>query len=220
MVARPHLRLAPTPEGTPAPSEPARAPWVTDELLEELRGGARTAERAFVAHFWPRVSRTLSTVLGSIHEIEDLTQEVFIRVFSRLDRIRDAASVRPFVTSTTVFVAREAIRRRSRRRWLVFSAPEDMPEIEMPGASEEVRSAVEAFYETLAKLPIEERIAFSLRYVEGMELTEIAWATETSLSTVKRRLKAADERFTKLASGRSELVHLLEEGRRWPALDR
>jgi RNA polymerase sigma-70 factor (ECF subfamily) len=144
---------------------------------------------------------------------------VFIRVFARLGRIRDAASVRPFVTSTTVFVAREAIRRRSRRRWLVFSAPEDMPEIELPGASDEVRSAVGAFYETLARLPIDERVAFSLRYVEGMELTEIAWATETSLSTVKRRLRAADDRFTKLASVRSELVHLLEEGNRWPALE-
>jgi RNA polymerase sigma-70 factor (ECF subfamily) len=101
----------------------------------------------------------------------------------------------------------------------VFSAPEDLPEIELPGASDEVRSAVGAFYETLARLPIDERVAFSLRYVEGMELTEIAWATETSLSTVKRRLRAADDRFTKLASGRSELVHLLEEGNRWPALE-
>lgn len=220
MAARSHLRLAATAAGSPAPAEPVRSSFISDELLEELRGGARTAERAFVAHFWPRVSRTLSHLLGAVHEIEDLTQEVFIRVFSRLDRIHDAASVRPFVTSTTVFVAREALRRRARRRWLVFSAPEDVPEIEMPGASDEVLRAVAVFYQVLGKLPVDERIAFSLRHVEGMELTELAWATATSLSTAKRRLRAAEARFTKLAAGQAELADLLQEGDRWPALVR
>lgn len=219
-MVRPHLRLVSAPAGAP-PSAPAEGGGViTEERLEELRGGVKAAERELVALFWPRISRTLTHVLGATHEIEDLVQEVLIRVFARLDRIRDAASLRPFVTSTTVFVAREALRRRSRRRWLVFMAPEDTPDIELPGASPDTLAAVGAFYDVLAKLAVDERIAFSLRYVDGMELTEVAWATETSLSTVKRRLRAAEARFSKLASSRPELEELLKEGTRWQAVAR
>lgn len=215
MVRPAHLRLATPPE----PADPARIPprLVTDELLEDLRAGRRAAEKDFVGLFWPRIERTLAHILGSVHEIEDLTQEVLIRVFERLDRVRDAASLRPFVTSTTVFVAREALRRRARRRWLVFMAPEDTPDIELPHASPELRQAVEAFYSVLGKLGVDERIVFALRHVEGMELTEVAWATQLSHSTVKRRLRAAEARFTKLAAARSELTELLEEGSKWVA---
>lgn len=218
MVRPAHLRLAPPPAAAPTGSatEPTRI--VTEELLDDLRAGRKAAERDFVGLFWPRIERTLSHILGSVHEIEDLTQEVLIRVFERLDRVRDAASLRPFVTSTTVFVAREALRRRARRRWLVFMAPEDTPDIELPGASPEVRQALEAFYAVLGKLAVDERIVFTLRYVEGMEVSEVAWATELSHSTVKRRLRAAEARFAKLAAARSELSDLLEEGTRWQTL--
>jgi RNA polymerase sigma-70 factor, ECF subfamily len=193
---------------------------VTDELFEGLGRGDKNAERELVALFWPRIGRTLMHVLGNQSEIEDLTQEVLIRVFARLDRVRDAASLRPFVTSTTVFVARETLRRRARKRWLVFTAPAELPEIELPGATPEQRRAVEAFYRVLEKLPLDERVAFSLRYVEGMELTEVAWATDVSLSTSKRRIKAAEARFTKLAAERPELAELLAEGTSWQALSK
>ncbi|MBL8739957.1 MAG: sigma-70 family RNA polymerase sigma factor, partial [Myxococcales bacterium] len=214
-MSRPLLRLvvepvAPSGDGPPtSPTEKSGERWVTDELFEGLRRGDTSAERELVALFWPRIGRTLMRLLGGGSEIEDLTQEVFIRVFARLDRVRDAASLRPFVTSTTVFVARETLRSRARKRWLVFSAPAELPEIELVGATPEVRRAVEAFYGVLEKLPLDERMAFSLRYVEGMELTEVAWATDVSLSTTKRKIKAAEARFAKLAADRPELAELL-----------
>lgn len=220
-MGRPLLRLVAEPavEAGEKRSGPPSS-WVTDELYEGLRRGAKSAERELVALFWPSIGRTLMRVLGSTSEIDDLTQEVFIRVFARLDRVRDAASLRPFVTSTTVFVARETLRRRARKRWLVFTAPAELPDIELPNATPEVRRAVEEFYRVLGKLPLDERVAFSLRYVEGMELTEVAWATEVSLSTVKRKLKAAEARFAKLASDRPELAELLAEGTAWQALSK
>ncbi len=227
-MARPLLRLVADPvigepEATspPAVVEPKPAEkWVTEELFEGLRRGAKSAERELVALFWPRIGRTLMRVLGSTGEIDDLTQEVFIRVFARLHRVHDAASLRPFVTSTTVFVARETLRRRARKRWLVFTAPAELPDIELPSATPEVRRAVLELYRVLAKLSLDERVAFSLRYIEGMELTEVAWATDVSLSTIKRRLKAAEARFSKLAAERPELAELLAEGTAWQALSK
>ena len=56
-----------------------------------------------------------------------------------------------------------------------------------------------AVREALAVLSSDERIAFSLRHLEELELTEVASACGVSLSTVKRRLKRAEERFDALA---------------------
>jgi hypothetical protein len=214
MAARSHLRLAATAAGSPAPAEPVRSSFISDELLEELRGGARTAERAFVAHFWPRVSRTLSHLLGAVHEIEDLTQEVFIRVFSRLDsdpRRGERAAVRHVddglrrpggaATQGATPLAR-VLGARGR------SGDRDAGRIGR-GPARGSRS----FTRSSASCRSTNVSRYRLRHVEGMELTELAWATATSLSTAKRRLRAAEARFTKLAAGQAELADLLQEGR-------
>ncbi len=56
----------------------------------------------------------------------------------------------------------------------------------------------------------EERVVFSLRFLEGMELQEIALACDTSLSTVKRRLKDAQQHFSARARKHPALLPWLE----------
>ena len=58
-----------------------------------------------------------------------VVQDVFARVFSRIDDVREPAALKPFITSVTVFVAREAIRKKRRHRWLAFFASDELPEI-------------------------------------------------------------------------------------------
>ncbi|MFO0547442.1 MAG: RNA polymerase sigma factor [Polyangiaceae bacterium] len=192
----------------------APPPRATDdeELLAKLRAASPDAERRFVEELSPRIERTLYRILGHYSDLEDLVQEVFIRVFDRLDRVNDGASLRAFTTATTVNVAREALRKRARWRWLVLTAPADTPEVEVRAATPEVRAAVVAFYDVVGRLSADERIAFTLRYVEELEVLEVAAACGLSLSTTKRRLRAAEARFAKLASNHPELRELLEEG--------
>ena len=56
----------------------------------------------------------------------------------------------------------------------LFLPPEETPELAAPAASLEARAALRAFYEVVGHLDPDARIAFTLRVVEGMELTEIA----------------------------------------------
>jgi RNA polymerase sigma-70 factor (ECF subfamily) len=49
-------------------------------------------------------------------------------------------------------------------------------------------------------LPADERIPFALRFIDGMELTEVARACTVSLATIKRRLSRAEQRFTAFAA--------------------
>ena len=60
-------------------------------------------------------------------------------------------------------------------------------------------------------LPLDERMAFALRYIDGMTLPDAAEASERSLATVKRRLARAEKKFLEAASQRPVLGALAGE---------
>jgi RNA polymerase sigma-70 factor (ECF subfamily) len=73
------------------------------------------------------------------------------------------------------------------------------------------REALRATYAILKTMPTSERIAFTLRRFEGMELPQVALACNCSLATVKRRLTRAEAYFLKHASQHPELHCWLNE---------
>ena len=79
----------------------------------------------------------------------------------------------------------------------------------------EGRQTLRAVYAVLQRMPADERIAFALRYIDGMELTEVAAACSISLATVKRRLRRSEDRFLRSARSHSLLEKWVEEGSRW-----
>ena len=184
-------------------------------LLEGLREGERAAARQFVEEYRAHVERVLTRILGWHSELDDLTQDVFARAFARVTEVREADALRGWLTAIAVFVAREAIRRKRRHRWLLFRPSQDTPEMPCAPASLEARAALRAFYEVVNEMDVDARIAFTLRCVDGMELTEVADACDVSLATIKRRLKVALDDFYRRGQSRAELVDWFEEGSRW-----
>ena len=214
------IRLVDAPKGKggrtgtgAAGAETARADAA--ELVHALRAGEPWAERAFLEGETGHVERILTRILGFHAELDDLTQDVFSRAFARVDELREPEALRGWLSAIAVFVAREAIRKKRRRRWLLFRSPEEMPDIPSNSVSPEARAALSAFYEVVAGLDADTQIAFTLRCVGGLELTEIAEACEVSLATIKRRIKRAANDFCARGRARPELVDWFEEGTRW-----
>ncbi len=206
------LRLVQQPErGAPSAADPSPT---SAELLRDLQARRPAAERLLVETHAPRVERILLRVLGDLRNLEDLSQEVFVRVFARIDDVREPDALKAFVTAVTVFVAREAIRKRRRHRWLAFFASEDVPEVGI-GDDPDAREGVLAFYRALDVLDTEERLAFTLRFVEGLELAAVASACGVSLATIKRRLGRAEAAFVARCKEDDVLASWLEEGDRW-----
>ncbi len=205
------LRLV-APISVPTP-DPPREPSV-EERLREIRAKKPESERWLVERYGGRVERILLRVLGNARNLEDLVQEVFVRVFARAGELREPAALGGFIASIAVFVAREAIRSRRRQRWLRFFAAEDLPD---PPAvvDPEGREAVGAIYRVLGELGTDERICFALRYVDGMTLADVAIACGWSLSTTKRRLKDAETAFVARCREDDALRPWLEAGDRW-----
>lgn len=186
-------------------------------LVEGLREGRAWAQRALLEEHTGLVERVLLRILGRFNELDDLVQDVFVRVLDRVDEIREPAALRGFIASIAVFVAREAIRRKRRKRWLVFGGPDETPEPVAEGVDEEARAALGELYDVLDELDEDTRIAFTLRYIDGMEVADVGQACGVSLSTIKRRLRESEARVGELAMSRPTLARFVEEGGRWAA---
>ena len=79
----------------------------------------------------------------------------------------------------------------------------------------EAREALRQTYAVLERMPADERIAFCLRFMEGMELTETAEACGVSLATIKRRLVKAQQKFVAAAGADPLLREWIRRGERW-----
>ena len=64
-----------------------------------------------------------------------------------------------------------------------------------PDQVESNEELVRAVYEELDRVPASDRIAWTLRYIEGQQLEEVAGICGCSLATAKRRISAAQERI-------------------------
>lgn len=175
-------------------------PLEDEAMLEALRRRDPAAVGALFDRHARRVERLLLNVLGPDPDLPDLVQQTFLGVLSSLPSFRgDAASFVPWLNRVAVFTARKHLRRRRARRWLRFGAPEELPELPETAAGPELRAAAARVYRLMEGMPDEERLAFGLRFVEQLELAEVAEALGTSLATAKRRLAAARARFVERA---------------------
>jgi RNA polymerase sigma-70 factor, ECF subfamily len=190
-------------------------------LVEALREHHPGAKAALFERYAPMVERIVTHVIGFDRELADIVQEVFVRALASIHRLKDAGALRVWLARVATTTARKVLRTRTRRSWLrLFSDSEEETRWERPavGLDEEVLRALRAVYAVLERMPADERIAFSLRFVEGMELTEVADACNVSLATIKRRLARAERRFVAAARKRPELVDWMKEGSRWERL--
>lgn len=168
-------------------------------LVAALRAGRSDARAEIVRRCAPDVERVLFRVLGPDSEIEDVAHDVFMAAFMSLDRLRQPHALRSWLVSIAIRKAKKLIRRRTRWRFVASVAPADLPEREAVAASLEITEALRSTYRILSRLPVDDRIAFTLRYVDGMELTSVAEVTEVSLATAKRRIARGQKRFLEVA---------------------
>lgn len=182
----------------------------SDELLVlALRARHPDAGTQLFDRYAPHVRRVLVRVMGPDSEILDLVHDVFVTALESVHRLLDPKALRAWLTQIAVFTARARIRRRVRGRVLRFLPFSELPEPELPPADFEGSQAMQAVYRVLGSLDTDQRIAFALRFVAGMELTEVAATCGVSLATIKRRLSRAQVSFSSAAEREPALADWL-----------
>lgn len=159
-----------------------------------------TLDAAFRAHAG-FVAGVALRVLGRPSEVDDLVQDVFLRVLPRLGDLRDPAALRAWLAVITARLARRRLRGRRWKLWLGADRDYDYTQLADGAASPQDRALLGELYRALDRLPVGQRLAWTLRHVEGLELAAVADACSCSLATVKRRIAAAE------AALRTEVDH-------------
>jgi RNA polymerase sigma-70 factor, ECF subfamily len=192
-------------------------PQPTDaELVNALRADDPAAPAMLWARCSPAVGRLLAKALGPSLEIEDLTQEVFLRVFIRLPSLRDPSALRAFVLSVAANVLKWELRRRWVSRKVRLSVSGTLPDIAGASDDAEARHALRRCYRIFDRLTTKERLAFVLRYMEGMTINEVAAALAVSVSSAKRWVRSGADKVAARVSRDPDLqsffAGLREEG--------
>jgi RNA polymerase sigma-70 factor (ECF subfamily) len=178
-------------------------------VVAAIRAGQGAGGAAMYDRHHEYVRRVLIRILGPDTDLGDLMQDVFVIAIDSIASLEHPDALRSWLAGISVQRAKTEIRRRVRGRWFPLFPRGDLPEVEAPLSTPEINEALRSSYRVLEKLPADERVAFVLRFVEGMELVEVATACQVSVSTAKRRLVSARKRFETMARTYPELAEFL-----------
>jgi RNA polymerase sigma-70 factor, ECF subfamily len=182
-------------------------------LAQDLIAGRAEAALLAWRRFHPLVETTLRRMLGPGGDLQDLTQEVFLRFFSKVGELKKVESLRPFVMAIAIRRAQEEIKRLRVRRWFAPLLGEAVLGPTTTEMDPETRQAIVHLYRVIDRLNLMDRTIYILRYIEGLEQAQISETLGVSLSTVRRRLERLAKRVNHLMSADPVLAEYVGKGR-------
>lgn len=137
-------------------------------------------------------------IQGSSADVEDVVHDAFLKAQERLEDLRDSSAFRPWLGSIVVSLVRTRLRRRRLLGALGLTSPEpvELDSIAAVDADPEARALLAQVYALLQTLAADDRIAWTLRYVERHRLETVAVMMDCSLATAKRRIARAQRFLT------------------------
>jgi len=176
-----------------------------DELVRRLQKGDDTAFEEFVSEYEKKIYTLALRQMGNSQDAEDITQEVFLRVYRNIGTFRAESRLSTWVYQITMNACIDATRRRSRRVEVTPMYTDEDGEEQVPVELPDESYAPERVYEQtalrdqiregLAHLSEEHRRILILRDINGLSYTEIGEVLGLSEGTVKSRLFRARDRM-------------------------
>jgi RNA polymerase sigma-70 factor (ECF subfamily) len=168
-------------------------------LMQRLQAGDADACRELLDDIGPAVTGFLRRRIADSGELEDVYQEVFMALFEARQTYEPGRPLEPWLYAIARNVAADHVRLHwSRASWQELAAdPPDRPDFsidESPGAAPNLA-------EVLAKLPPNQREAFSMLKLEGISLEVAAARSGVSVGALKVRAHRAYKAMRKLIGG-------------------
>ena len=173
------------------------------QLVERAQRGDKRAFELLVEKYQRKLARLLSRFIRDPAEVEDVTQEAFIKAYRALPAFRGDSAFYTWLYRIGINTAKNylmALGRRAPTSTEVeaeeaegFDEGEQLRDINTPESlllSNEIAETVNA---TIEKLPEELRKAIQMREIEGMSYEDIAQAMNCPIGTVRSRIFRARE---------------------------
>ena len=166
--------------------------------IERARSGDLAAFEEIVAAHQRIVYRVAVRLLGRPEDAEDVAQEVLLKLYRNVRKLRDDQHLVAWLYRVTVNACQDALRKRP--EWPEL--PSDHPSA---GADPESQTSFEQRKRILAaalgRLGVKERAAVVLREIEGLSTEEVARILGSSEVTVRSQISMARTKLRRIAEG-------------------
>lgn len=175
-------------------------------LVEMTREGSHEAFAELVRRYEARLIRVISRFILDPVMVEDLTQEVFLRAYRRLELFDPSRRFGPWLFQIGVNMTLDHLRKTQRRiKWTLFSQKRNDDQRTVEPESADPRQALDLSQEVrsvLDQIPEKYRTVLVLRDLENFSTSEIAAITDRKEATIRWRLAEARAKFQKLWTAR------------------
>jgi RNA polymerase sigma-70 factor (ECF subfamily) len=189
------------------------------ELIKRAQKGDAAAYNEIVLAYRKRILGVISRLIARTEDVEDVAQEVFLRLYFSLDQLQKAEVFEPWLHRLTVNAAYDYLRKQRRRPEFRMSDLSEqqvvMADAEAGGKAEQedqhqkkIRESVDALLGAVSEA---DRILLIYKEVEGLSLKELEKIYKVNENALKVRLFRARQRVLK-AFGAKEKQKMQEPG--------
>ncbi len=178
---------------------------VEPAVVERARGGDDAAFNEIVRTYRKRILGTISRLIGRPEDVEDVGQEVFLRLYYSMEQLRTPDMFEPWLYRLTVNAAYDYLRKQKRKKESRLS---DLSENQVARAdaeasghanTEELRkSSIREFVQRLlGAVSEEDKLLLLLKEVEGLSIKDLERIYGANENAIKVRLFRARQRVLK-----------------------
>jgi RNA polymerase sigma-70 factor, ECF subfamily len=176
---------------------------VDQQLVERAQHGDKHAFELLVSKYQRKLARLLSRFIRDSTEVEDVTQEAFIKAYRALPTFRGDSAFYTWLYRIGINTAKNYLVAMGRRAPTTtdidseeaegFEDGDQLRDLNTPENELASRQIAETVNQTLAELPEELRTAITLREIEGLSYEDIANIMSCPIGTVRSRIFRARE---------------------------
>ena len=176
---------------------------IDQKLVERAQRGDKHAFELLVSKYQRKLARLLSRFIRDSTEVEDVTQEAFIKAYRALPSFRGDSAFYTWLYRIGINTAKNYLVALGRRAPTTtdidseeaegFEDGEQLRDLNTPENQMMSRQVAETVNQTLEELPEELRTAITLREIEGLSYEDIASIMNCPIGTVRSRIFRARE---------------------------
>jgi RNA polymerase sigma-70 factor (ECF subfamily) len=167
-------------------------------LVLRCQSGEREAFEDLIAVMERPLLYYATSLTGNSDSGLDVLQEVWIKVFRGIRKLKDTGSLRSWLYSITHGIAVDRLRQNTSRERAEQVELEDFQEAEEPSFAAEDAAAI---HQALSEIGLKHREVLVLHFLEDLLIAEIAKVVGCSEGTVKSRLHYAKRAMEEILSG-------------------
>ena len=170
-------------------------------LIQQIALGDQTALAELYEHFKSRVYNTALGYLQNTEEAEEVTQDVFVKIYQAAARFEGKSSVSTWIYRIAINQSIDRLNHRKRQKRFGFvlrllpgaqAEPAlDLPHFDHPGVLLDKKENARILFQAIESLPEQQKTAFILSFVEELPRQEVADVMDLSLKAVESLLQRA-----------------------------